>query len=663
MYAALLYYHDTTFDEKSAGIKTWKYLMAGARFVVVSILAVLLLSPFIRSRHTQKFKPIVAIVADNSESVKAGLGKDTTLYQQKIKELANALSDKYEVAEFSAGDKLRKGVDFSFNDKSTDLSTALSDVSDLYYNQNLGAVIIASDGIYNKGVNPVYTAAQASYPIYTIAIGDTTVKKDQKIANTYCNSIVYLSDQFGLRADVEANNYAGKATKLGVYQIETGAEPKLLQSKDISYTSDNFYQQFDFILNADKAGIMHYRLVLGNLEGEATLKNNVRDIFVEVLDGRQKILLVANSPHPDIAAFKAAIENNKNYQLDVEYAASFSRKLDDYNLIILHQLPSASNNAFDILKQAQKLKKPLLFVIGSGTQLTALERAENALIIKGGADKFNDATAAVAKDFALFTLTDKTVQTIAKLPPFSCFFGVYDVNPSSKVLMRQKINSIETDYPLWLFNESGEAKVGVICGEGLWRWRLYDYMLNKNQDATNELIDKTVQYLAAKDDKRPFRVSIPKNIFEDNEAVSFEAQLYNASYELVNQPDVDMKITGDDGKDYTYKFTKTENAYNLNAGFLPVGNYSYVATTKLGANAYTAGGKFSVSPLQLEQMRTQADYQVLYQLASQHSGAMHSVNDADKIAAEIDAKNQLKPVLYDTFMTESAVNLPWIFFV
>ncbi|MDB5281231.1 MAG: hypothetical protein JWO06_306 [Bacteroidota bacterium] len=662
-YSLLLYYKDKTFDEKTAGSKIWKYAMSIFRFVAVTVLAILLLSPFIRTRNTQKFKPIVAVINDNSESVKTGLGKDTAAYQKQLRSLIDKLSDKYEVAEFSAGDQLKKGIDFSFKDKSTDLSSAIDEINDLYYNQNLGAVVIASDGIYNRGINPVYSASKAPYSIYTIALGDTTIQKDQKLANAYFNKIAYLNDQFGLRIDVEANNLSGKITKLTVQEIEAGAEGKTLQNKDITYGSDNFFQSFDFTIPANKVGIVHYRVSLNNVAGEATYKNNVRDIFVEVLDGRQKILLVANSPHPDIAAFKAAIENNKNYQLDVEYAETFSKKLNDYNLVILHQLPSANNKAVNILKDARDLKKPLLFVVGSQTSLADLQHSEGALIIKGNADRFNEVTATVAKDFSLFTLSDKTAQTIGKLPPFSCFFGDYQSNPSSKVLLHQKINSVETDFPLWLFNESGETKTGIICGEGLWRWRFYDYMLNKNQDATNELINKTVQYLSVKNDKRPFRVNLQKNVFEDNEAITFDAQLYNSNYELVNAPEVDMKIKGEDGKDLTYKFNKTENAYSLNAGFLPAGNYSYSASTKLGNNDYNAGGKFSVSPLQLEEMRTRADHQVLFQLASQHKGAMHYINDIEKIAGEIDSKNQLKPILYDTFVTESAINLKWIFFL
>jgi hypothetical protein len=662
-YAALLYYRDTTFDEKSSGSKWWKYGMAAFRFIAVTVLAILLLSPFIRNRNTQQFKPVVAVINDNSESVRNGMGKDSAEYKKKLQALIDKLGDKYEVAQFNAGDGLNRGIDFSYRDKSTNLSEAIDEVNDLYYNQNLGAVIIASDGIYNKGINPVYSAAKAPYSVYTVALGDTTIQKDQKLSNAFYNKIAYLNDQFSLRVDVEETNLSGKNVKLSVSEIETGAETKLLQSKDISYTSDNYFQSFDFVLPANKVGIAHYRISLSTLEGEVTYRNNVRDVFVEVMDGRQKILLVANSPHPDIAAFKSAIESNRNYQLDVEYAESFAKRLNDYNLVILHQLPSNNNRMQNLLREAKDSKKPLLYVLGSQTSIPEFQRAQNGLSLKGNADKFNDVTGSLAKDFSLFTLSDKTVQTIPKLPPFSCFFGEYNANPSSKVLLHQKINSVETDFPLWLFNESGDEKFGIICGEGLWRWRLYDYLINKNQDATNELINKTVQYLSVKADKRPFRVTLPKNIFQDNEAITFDAQLYNANYELINSPDVEMKIKGEDGKEYTYKFNKTENAYDLNAGFLPVGNYSYNASVKFGNGNYSASGKFSVSPLQLEEMRTRADHQVLYQLASQHNGAMHYMGDMEKIAEEIDSKNQLKPILYDTFITESAINLKWIFFL
>lgn len=662
-YAALLYYRDRTFDESTSQSRLFKWGMTVFRFLAVTIIAIMLMSPFIRYRNTKTYKPIVAILQDNSESVrnsfKAG---DSAAYFKKIQQLSDKLSAKYDVVSYAFGNELKKTTDFPLTSKVTNISDAVDNINDLYYNQNLGAVIIASDGIYNQGVNPVYSATKSTYAIYTVALGDTTIPKDLRFGTVYYNKITYLNDQFAVRADIEATHLQGKNATLTISELDNGG-PKTIATKSLILNSDNFQQSLDFIIPANKAGIIHYQLTLSNQEGEATFKNNIKDIYVEVLDGRQKILLIANSPHPDIAAFKQAIESNKNYQLDVAYAQDFAGKLNEYNLVILHQLPSDKYNADNILQQTKALKKSVLFVVGSQTSTAALTKAESALNIAGNANRFNDVLAKTNKDFNLFTISEPTKLAITKFPPLENFFGDYKVSGAAQTMLFQRINNVETDYPLWLFADQLDSKIGVIAGEGLWRWKLYDYMQNKNFEAFDEIVNKSVQYLAVKGDKRPFQVTLPKNIFQDNEAITFDAQLYNANYEMVNTPDVDMKIRSEDGKEYPFKFNKTDNYYTLNAGFLPVGNYSYIASTKLGANAYKAEGKFSISALQLEELRTVADHKVMYQLASQHGGHMYHPNDFEKIADDLLAKNQLKPILYDTFLTESAINLKWIFFV
>jgi hypothetical protein len=44
---------------------------------------------------------------------------------------------------------------------------------------------------------------------------------------------------------------------------------------------------------------------------EFTAQNNSRDAYIEVIDGKEKILLLAAAPHPDIKAIKSALEKNE----------------------------------------------------------------------------------------------------------------------------------------------------------------------------------------------------------------------------------------------------------------------------------------------------------------------------------------------------------------
>ena len=124
-----------------------------------------------------------------------------------------------------------------------------------------------------------------------------------------------------------------------------------------------------------------------------------------------------------------------------------------------------------------------------------------------------------------------------------------------------------------LFFQEQEKKVGVVSGEGIWRWRLHDFMSNENQNAFDELVNKTVQFLAVKEDKSKFRVFTENNYFE-NQEVQFRAELYNQSYELVNEPEIKLNVKDAEGKEFKFLFNRTMQAYVLNAGRFPAGQYT-----------------------------------------------------------------------------------------
>ncbi len=659
-YAALLYFREKSFS--GVANKYLLYTMAVMRAISVTVLAVLLLSPFLKLRKTEEQKPIVVLLQDNSESIKNSFkGQDSTNFKKALESLKDKLSEKYKVEIFSVGDKLGNGFDFGYGSKATNLSDAMEQIGDRYFNQNLGAVVLASDGIYNQGINPIYATEQAPFNIYTIALGDTTMQTDLRLAAVKHNKTAYLNEQIPLRIEIEATNLSGKQSMLTVEEIKENATAIKLFTRQIAINGLQDAQLVDVLLPAAQNGISRYRVSLSNLEGEVTYKNNVRDVFIEVLDGKQKILIVANAPHPDISAIKSAAESAKAYQVEVAYIDDFTKDISEYNLVVLHQLPSARNNAANIINKAKEQNKSLLFIVGAATNTAELNKLQQAININAGNSKFDDAAGIVNKSFSLFTLSPATAEALPKLPPFEVLFGEYKSSAAAQVLLQQRINNVPTDYPLISFYEAAGQKIGVIAGEGIWRWRFYDYLMNKNHNATNELISKSVQYLSVKADKRPFKVVLPKNIFSDNEPVLLDAQLLNANYELVNTPDVNLEIKAEDGKIYNAQFSRTESAYSANMGTLPVGSYSYKANTKLGNNTYTANGRFSISPLQLEALRTRADHTLLNTLAAQHGGKMVGVSGAEALAEEIIGSNKLKSVLYDTFLTESAINLKWIF--
>jgi len=659
-YALIVYLRDKTFMEEANWLK---WIMAIMRTLAVTLLAALLLSPLIKSLVTDVKKPVVILAQDQSESVMSDMSEEELAqYKNNYAALKTSLEEEYDLKEYAFGNEVREGVDFGFTDKVSNMSELLKSMYDLYSNQNLGAVILASDGIYNEGSNPVYASTRLGAPIYTVALGDTTPQKDILIKRIFHNKIAYLGDKFSIQVDVSAQNCGSNSSSMIVSKIVNGKSKKL-KSVPINIKKNDFFKTQEVVLDADQAGVQRFRVSLNKVEGEVTTANNTKDIFIDVLDARQKILVIANSPHPDLAAIKQVVQKNKNYEIKVEYINDLKAKLDDYNFVILHQLPSTTNDASSLLNQLNSKKKPRLFIVGSQSNLGLVSSAQDLMNIKGDANSPNEIQGIVASDFSLFTVDDNTKENLPNFAPLSAPFGEFAASANGQTLLYQRIGKVDTRYPLLMLGETRNIKTGILAAEGIWKWRLFDFLQHQNHDIFEEVMGKTIQYLTLKEDKRKFRISLDKNIFNENEPIVFDGEVYNENYELINQSDVSLVIKNEEGKEFPFTFNKTASSYTLKAGLFPVGNYTYKGTTFYNGQELNNKGQFSVQPIQLESFVTTADHGLLRMLSEQYGGELIYPNDIASISDKIKTQKSVKPVLYQTTKTRSVINLKWVFFL
>lgn len=653
-YAFLLYRNDKSLDSFSPWLKR---LLFAFRTITVSILAFLLLTPLIKTFSRESEKPILILAQDNSESVR--LNRDSSYmretYPGQMKEFISSLSDKYDVKTVSWGDRVTDQLDYRFSDKLTDFSTLFQELNIRYGNRNVGAVVIASDGLYNRGNNPLYQNSDLKVPIYTVALGDTSIQKDLILSKVNYNKVVYLGNSFPLEITVDARQCSGKQTLLTVSR-----DSSVLFSRQLTLNGNRFSQVVPVILDAKAKGTMHYRIAVTGIEGEVTLANNVRDIFIDVLESKQKIYLVADAPHPDLGAMKLAIESSENYEVKTTMSDAANDALKDYNLLILHNLPSATHNVNDLLKKAEAAGVPVLFIMGTQTDINAFNALKKYLSINTSVDKSNAVQAAVNPDFSLFTISDETREAIPQFPPLLAPFGRFKTTANTYTLLYQQVGNVTTNDPLWIFGGDASAKVGFICGEGLWHWRLSDYQVHGNFSAFNELITKTVQNLSLRENKTHFRLVV-KNNFAENDPVTMDAEVYNDNYELINTPDINLTLTSPDKKTTPYVFSKTDRAYTLNAGFLNSGSYKYKATVRVGDKAYTNEGTFTVSALQVEQNETVADHRLLYNLSAKNGGELFYPANLKELSKKLMDRDDIKTVSYSHYKLQDLVTLKIVF--
>ncbi|MCC6726880.1 MAG: hypothetical protein IT258_20425 [Saprospiraceae bacterium] len=658
-YAMTLYFRDKTFAEQHPQLHK---ILGVLRFLAVTLLAFLLMEPLLKSLLTETKKPVVVLAQDESESVGSVLqGQGLEAYKAAWAKLKNDLSAKYEVKEYGFGSEVREGVNFDMKDKISNISKLMTETTDLYAGQNLGAVVLATDGIYNEGSNPLYAGNKLNAPVFSVALGDTTPQKDLVLKRVFHNKISYLGDKFNVQFDISARNCGGANTTVTVAKMN-GNEVRNLQTIPVSINSNDFFTTRELVLDANEAGVQRYRISLSQVSGEKSVANNSREFFVDVLDARQKLLLLANAPHPDIAALKQTLEVNKNYQVTVAYINDLKVNVADFDFVVLHNLPSNRNDASSVLNVLNAKKTPRMFIVGSQTNLVRFNQVQPLLTIQGDVQNANPVQGVFDPNFSLFTIDENLRRNLPNFNPLTAPFGDFQARGDTQVLLYQRIGKVDTKYPLLLFGEENGVKLAVLAAEGLWRWRLFDYLQHQNHDIFSELIGKNFQYVAVKADKRRFRISTSKNIFNENEPIIFDAELYNESFELINEPDVRLTITNSDKKEFNYTFNKTTKGYTLNAGVFPVGNYRFRGNTSFNGQNLSFDGQFSVQPIQLELYETTADHAMLRRLSNEFGGAVFYQNQLAALGDSLLARD-IKPVIYNTTRTRSVINLKWIFFL
>jgi hypothetical protein len=261
--------------------------------------------------------------------------------------------------------------------------------------------------------------------------------------------------------------------------------------------------------------------------------------------------------------------------------------------------------------------------------------------------------------YGSFTVTSSLQQLFSNLPPVKVPFGSFKVSASASVLLYQKIGAVATNYPLFVFNNDAGNKIAVFLGDGFWRWRLYNYMLENQHEEFDELVSKTFQYLSTKADKSFFRV-MSKNVYSENENIRFDAELYNKNYELVNDPEVVMTISDKDKKTYSFAFSRNFRSYELDAGSFPEGDYSWEAKTTYDNEKYAKSGRFSVEKVNLEAINLVADYQLMNNLASLNGGENFPDNSLNSVYDAIKNNNEIKSVAHYTKLHTSLLDSIWL---
>lgn len=655
-YAAVQYYRKK--DNPWSARTNW--VLFAMRGMLAAFLGFLLLGPIVRQIQNLYEKQVFVVVQDNSLSIQH------VLDSAHKNEIAQRIDDTRKILQQAGYTTTTHDLDgpvdgtLRYVEPKTDLHSALRKISDQYEGQKLGGVILMSDGIYNAGLSPLFSTF--NFPVHTIGIGDTTVRADASIKSVAHNKLVYQGNKFPIRAEVQAKNLSGQAI-----EVSLSRKNKVLERKALTVKSGNEVLAFEFQSLAEEQGIQKYDLRIETLPGEQNTRNNASSVFIEVVNGKKKILLVAPAPHPDIKALRGVVQKNANYEFllhipGIEEQPVANLKPENIDLAIFHQSPDNRSKTTSLFQSFVNSKASMLVVIGRQTDLATINKANLNAAYESVPREFDEVTVVANPAFPNFSLSPEAVSLIQQYPPALVHFGKIKMVPTSSVLLHQKVGSISTDKPFLLIDVRDVRKTGLVLGEGIWRWRLNEFERTENSDAFDEIFGKVVQFLSTTEDKRKFKSYPLQQEFPDTDPVVFESQVYNDLFEPVFGNKIDIDITDETGKRTEFTYVTSPGNIRYQIGGLTEGVYRYRSRTTVNGKTEEVRGEFAVIQQQLEMQNLTADFDLLRKLSANTGGDFYKLNDIQKLHAVLKQK-EAQSIIHSEERFDSVINLKWVFFV
>lgn len=641
-------------------LRPWqRTILMVLRFLAIFFVTLLLSGPLVKTLRKIIQNPVVILAIDNSTSV-TGFSKDAAIVDEKlamIDKISQSLRDKFDVISYTFGEEVLRENQPQFSEKRSAYSDVIQAVYNNHFNENVGTLLLIGDGIYNQGENPVNVARQLNYPVYTFALGDTTAHRDVRVAAVRINRNAFLGNKFPVEIDIRYQGMPNQNIRFNLQHQGLSVFSENINTRE----SDGFKTIFTY-LDADNKGLQYYTaLVETNLDEQNKL-NNSQQFVINVLENKQRILIISNGSHPDAGALKDALEGQINYEVSLFTEEPYPASIKDFNLLVLCQIPSASQSGRQIIDEANRSRVPILIMIGSQTHIPQFNLIGMGAEITLQAGNMEEAQPVVNKSFATFTLSEKLQANMERYPPLKVPFARYQLDAMWNVIAFQRIRNIETDRPIMAVANRNGVKAGIIFGEGIWRWRMYNYLVSDSHAEFTELMDKFVQYLALRDNEDNFVIDF-RQVYNETDPIVMTAEVYNDTYEPINTPEVSLVLRDSTQQEFVYLFDRGRLSYRLDAGVFPPGDYHFEAKVEVGNQTFTETGNFAVMPVNIELLETQANHRMLYQLAKQSGGGFFLPAETDGLIESIISNSKLRPYTYFQSLLNEILNLRWIFFI
>ncbi len=660
------------------------------RTLAISLLLFIIFEPILTRISANIVKPKVAVLIDNSLSVamndSRGSRKEELISALKNSGIKDFKDDEIVFAHFDSD----VSPIFSFNTdslklngQSSDISKAINWASKNIEIQNIQAILMFTDGAFNAGINPIYSAEQFGKPVFIVGVGDSNQAKDVALESIITNDITYVDIPVPVNINLLVNGFEQGELKVQLFDNNNQiAEQNIL----INPETRSYPLVFEYIPKTE--GVHKLTAKASQLQGEITLKNNQISEFIRVLKGKRRIVVFAGSPSPDLTFLRNSFSQEEDIEIKTfiqkqgsEYynVAPTQSEIKDAELIVFVGFPivSTSNSSLDLIKKELANGKPLLFIASQNTDYYKLKVLEDFIPFTVQSTRANEflvvpdiSEKATGNPIIRVNGNEQDKNLWNELPPIFRTETFVRVKPESEIISSFKVNNVPFKEPLIVSRSFQGQKTIAVLGYGIYRWKLLGYaaeIAKGRKDAVdlfNIFVQNSRKWLSVNQDKKNVVIKTNKKFYVSSEKITFIAQVYDAAYNFVDNATVSVKIQGNNEQRDLILVSMGNGRYTADVSGLREGDYSFKGSASLNGKLLgTDDGRFSIGDLSPEYQNFTMNAKLLRTISDRSGGKFYT---SENVANFKDDLKNVKNFTEKSVVNKSEIalwNLFWILII
>ncbi|PCJ97214.1 MAG: hypothetical protein COA50_06130 [Flavobacteriaceae bacterium] len=604
-------------------------ILSFLRFLSIFGALLLLINPkFSKNDYTLE-KTNLILLLDNSSSINTTTGKeDIQAIVHQIEGNA-VLSDKFKIAQYTFGSSLNSSDSLTLDEKRTNISEAIESINEIYNKTNT-AIVLLTDGNQTIGKDYEFYGRTQKRAIFPIVLGDTTTYEDLRIGQVNSNKYAFLKNKYPVEVYITYDGTKSIATRV---TIQVNGTSLFTEQIRLSPTAPT--KRIQALLDAKTVGLKKINISVVPLTNEKNTLNNSKNIAVEVVDEKTKIVIVSDMVHPDIGALKKTIESNEQRTVIIKKPTDTFSDYNDIGLFILYQPNSTFKRILTFIDQKGA---NTLTITGPKTDWNFLNNSQSS-IEKNSTGVAEDVFPILNSGFSLFNISDFDMQGF---PPLKAELGELFITKVYQTMLGQQIKGVQMNEPLLAIVPGNAKREAYLFGENIWKWRAQTYRSNRNFKNFDDLIGKIVLYLSST--KAIERLTLDyETIYTGIQGAKITASYFDETFVFDQNATLLLKLTiKDDGSTFDIPMLLIGNHYEADLSSLESGVYDFRVSVE-GENISKAG-IFTILNFDVEQQYLSSNYRKLDRLAQNTNGKLYFASQTSELVADFIGDKQYIPV-------------------